>query len=104
MQKIILLLLCSAFFIACNNNSKNSPGVKAADSASKGYTWTADDEQEFLAGCVDNAKAGIGDTAAYALCKCVLGEVKKSFPKLDSSAMNVLMDSTQAAAFAAKCK
>src|SRR5687767_5471172 len=74
MFKIFLLLSLIAV-IACNNDSKNSSAATTnPDSASVkgGFTWADDEEKEFLADCVESAKANVGDTIAFKQCNCVL--------------------------------
>lgn len=93
--------------VACNSNSKDSSAAtdstNAVNTTAKTYTWTDEEEKDFLAGCVDNAKVRLSDTAAYAYCKCVLGQLKQAFPNMDTAAV-VLMDSTKAAVYVGKCK
>lgn len=105
MSKIFFLFLFVAL-AACNNQSTD-PGtidtVSADTSKKKSFTWPADEEKEFLAGCVDNAKAKLGDTAAYSYCHCILAQVKQTYPNMDS-ASSVLMDSTQVIAYAKNCR
>jgi hypothetical protein len=45
----------------------------------------------------------MNEAASFANCKCVLDQLKRSFPNMDSAA-TVLMDTTRAAEFAARCK
>ncbi len=62
-------------------------------------------ELEILAGCVDNAKANLGEAKAYALCKCILGQVQQKYPGADSTALiNHLNDTTQVAQMAKQCQ
>ena len=103
---MIKLFLSLAIFLilACNNSKTPSTDATSTDSTvTKSYTWTEEEEKEFLAGCVDNAKANVSDTTAYAHCKCVLDQLKQSFPNMDSAAA-IIMDTTKAAAYVAKCK
>lgn len=104
MSKLFLLFLIVAI-ISCNNSSEKTAteNVQSVDSTTAKYTWASDDEKEFLAGCVENAKANMSDTAAYAQCKCVLNQLKQVFPTMDSAA-NVLSDSATAATYVSKCK
>ena len=101
------LFLSLALFItlACNNSKAPSadagPGTDSA--VAKSYEWTDEEEKEFLAGCVDNARTSVSDTAAYAHCKCVLDQLKLTFPNMDSASA-IIMDTTKAALFVAKCK
>lgn len=100
----ILLLLFVSLALACNSSSKKSEAPKEdSTSKAKSYSWTKEEERDFLAGCVDNAKGKLGDTLAFAQCNCVLSKLKESFPSLDS-ASPTLMDSAKAAAIASKCK
>jgi hypothetical protein len=99
---LALLLIVIA---ACNTNSNNSATVDSTKVAAPGksFTWSDEDEKEFLADCVQNAKASRSDTTAYAQCKCVLDQLKQNFPSLDS-ADNALADSSKAAVYVSKCK
>lgn len=93
-------------FVACNNSNTPTADTATAGSDSalaKSYTWTNEEEKDFLAGCVDNAKANVSDTAAYAYCKCVLDQLKQVFPNMDSASA-IIMDTTKAAAYVAKCE
>ena len=91
--------------LACNNSKAPSADTAetATDSSAKSYKWTDEEEKEFLAGCVDNAKTSVSDTTAYAHCKCVLDQLKQVFPSMDSASA-IIMDTTKAAAYVAKCK
>ena len=106
MTKVFLFLSLAISAAACNSGS-NQTNTTKTDSATattkQTHNWSQEDEREFLAGCVDNAKAQLGDTLAFAQCNCVLGKLKESFPSLDS-ASSTLMDSTKAKAFASQCK
>lgn len=105
MYKILIPFIFSAI-IACNSNQNNTADSKTSgtDTANtKLFSWTTEDEREFLGECVDNAKTQLGDTAAFARCKCVLEQLKKDFPSMDS-ASSVLMDTAKAAQYALKCK
>ena len=102
----LFLSLTLFLIIACNNSKAPSADdtTTGTDSAvAKSYKWTDQEEKEFLAGCVDNAKANVSDTTAYAYCKCVLDQLKLAFPNLDSASA-IIMDTTKAAAYVAKCK
>lgn len=107
MFRLCLSLLILLAAIACNTQSDkaadNNDSSKNAVAATKSFTWSDEDEKEFLAGCVENAKVNLSDTAAYAQCKCVLEQLKKTFPTMDSAA-NALSDSATAAAYVSKCK
>lgn len=105
MSKIFFLFLLFAL-AACNNPSNDAATVdtvSADTSKKKSFTWPVDEEKEFLAGCVDNAKAKLGDTAAYSYCHCILAQVQQTYPNMDS-AYAVLMDSTQVLAYAKNCR
>jgi hypothetical protein len=99
----LFLSLVFISIIACNTKSKTTPAAATSDSAASAYTWNNDDEKEFLAGCVENARTNLGDTAAYKQCNCVLRQLKQKYPNLDSAA-NHLTDSTEVAAYTANCK
>jgi hypothetical protein len=101
----LFLFLFSIAVLSCNNDSKNSSATSSAnaDSASaKSYTWTDDDEKEFLADCVESAKAKVNDTLAFKHCNCVLKQLKQNFPSYDSA--NASADSAQLALYASKCQ
>ena len=102
MRQFFVCIISLAFLFACNTSPKNEQSNKASGK-SKSFTWTQEDERDFLAGCVDNAKAKLGDTLAFAQCNCVLHKLKQNFPSLDSAG-SVLSDSTKAAEFAQSCK
>jgi hypothetical protein len=106
MFKLYLSLLI-VFIVACNANSdkttSNDDSTKTTAATSKSFTWSDEDEKDFLAGCVENAKVNLSDTAAYAQCKCVLEALKKNFPTMDSAA-NALSDSATAATYVSNCK
>ena len=103
MYKVILAMLF-ILILACNTKSKSTPEAKGAatDTAAR-YTWSDEDQKEFLADCVDGATKRLGDTAAYRQCNCVLRQLKEKFPSLDS-ADNSLKDTAQVAAYIANCK
>ncbi len=101
----IFLVLITA---GCNNNStdtssKKNEADKKDSSNVQSFTWAQEEEQEFLAGCIDSAKVKMKEEAAFAQCKCILGQLKQQFPNMDSAAP-ALMDVNRAAAFVAKCK
>ena len=106
MSKVFSLLLILALATACNsNNSKvdaSDIGAAKQDSTVTKYNWTTEEEKQYLADCVNNAKPRLNDTAAYAYCKCVLQQLKQKFPTADSAA--VVLDSAMAAQLAANCK
>jgi len=97
-QFLSLLLIAIA---ACNSTPDQSSSKDSSNA--KPYVWTAEEEGEFLSGCVDSAKAQLGDTLAFAKCKCILAQLKRKFPGMDSAAP-VLMDVKRSAEFAANCK
>lgn len=103
MFKLFLPLLTIAV-VACNSDPKtpSATGSSVTDST-KSYTWSDEDEKEFLAGCVENAAVRLSDTAAFAYCKCVLEQLKHVYPNMDSAAA-IIMDSIRAAAYVEKCK
>jgi len=96
----VLFLLSILFMAACNTNAPGSD--KKGDTAAL-HAWSQEDENEFLAGCVDNAAERLPQDSAYAYCKCVLLQLKGVFPSMDSAA-SILMDSARAAAYAQKCR
>ena len=104
MSKLLIVFLF--IFLACNNGSSDTPVSAEAppDTVQKKlHTWPADEEKDFMAGCVDNAKGRLGDTASYRYCKCILEQVKETYPSIDS-ASSVLLDSTKVVAYAQNCK
>ena len=99
MNRIIFFVLILA---GCNSIPKEDTSQKET-TASKTYTWSQEEEQEFLLGCVDSAKVKMSEAAAFAQCKCILTQLKQSFPNMDSAAP-ALMDVNRASEFVAKCK
>lgn len=97
-----------AFFLAisCNNAPDTAEAAKNSDTttATKTYTWDSEDEKEYLAQCVETAKANVNDTAAYARCKCVLDQLKQVYPNMDSAYSVMVRDSTIAVKYAANCQ
>jgi hypothetical protein len=107
----MLKRICLAAYIFCfscsNENTSTVTENSSASAAPGGVTKTLskESELEILAECVDNAKATLGDTQAYALCKCVLGQVQDKYPNADSAALIVhLSDTTEVATMAKTCK
>ncbi|RYZ27574.1 MAG: hypothetical protein EOO10_12305 [Chitinophagaceae bacterium] len=96
------------FCFACSNEASDPATENASPSAAPGGVTSSlskESELEILAECVDNAKENLGDTQAYALCKCVLGQVQKKYPDADSAALIMhLSDTTEVAAMAKECK
>jgi len=100
-----------AFFVlaiaACNSGPQSASSKDStrneSTSAAKVYAWPADEEKEFLSGCVDSAKVKLGEAAAYAQCKCMLNQLKQNYPNMDSAAP-ALMDVKRVAEMAARCK
>ena len=104
MKRIIYTCLVIAFAVACNDtNTKDTNALKLAGDNATPYTWPEEDEKEFLAVCIENTGEKMNEAASFANCKCVLDQLKRSFPNMDSAA-TVLMDTTRAAEFAARCK
>ena len=93
-----------AFAVACNDSSnKDKNAMKLSGDNATLYTWPEEDEKEFLSGCIENTGEKMTESASFANCKCVLDQLKRTFPNMDSAA-TVLMDTTRAAEFAARCK
>jgi hypothetical protein len=107
MLKIFALLLL-VITAACNNNENaaaENNGITAdtAKAAKPSFQWAAEEEHEFMAGCVDNAKGKLGDTAAYSYCHCILAQVKQTYPNMDSASA-ILMDTSAVIQYAKNCK
>ena len=102
MYKFILLAaLCS--FAACKNDQKGGKSLTDTKSTKAGG-FTAE-EMEFVDGCVENAKANLGEEKAFILCKCILTQFKKENPSMDSTIMVRMMnDTAKIARLAANCK
>lgn len=103
----ISALLTVLFLTACNSNSSESSSTSdssknANSSATTVSTWSKEDENEFLDGCIENAKVRLGLDTAYIYCNCVLKQIEQEFPTMDS-ASTALLDTTRAAAFTEKC-
>lgn len=103
-----LCLFAYIFCFSCSNESSESASESPSTSAAPGsvtQAFSTESELEILASCVDNAKTTLGDTKAYALCKCVLGQVQQKHPNADSAALiRYLSDTAEVAAMAQKCK
>lgn len=101
-------LLAYIFCFSCSNESSNSTSEDSSAMAPPGsvtQAFSKESELEILASCVDNAKTTLGDAKAYALCKCVLGQVQEKHPNADSAALiQYLSDTTEVAAMAKKCQ
>jgi hypothetical protein len=103
MKKFILPFIALSLLVSCKNGPKTSANNEKDNSSAKAYTWPAQEENEFMSGCVDSAKMKIGEPAAYAQCKCILEQLKSNFPNMDSAAP-ALMDVKYVANLAEKCK
>ncbi len=88
---------------ACNTTPESSGKKTQSNRSVKGYTWSQDEEGEFLSGCVDSAKVRMTEAAAFAQCKCILTQIKQIYPNMDSAAP-ALMDVKKVAEFAKNCK
>jgi hypothetical protein len=111
MYKVIFLFCCLSF-IACSNNESSTPAENKGDTANTTSNalphvtnLQPESELEVLASCVDNAKAQLGEQKAFALCKCVLGQVQQKYPGADSTAIVAhLSDTAQVAQMAKQCQ
>ena len=88
---------------ACNTTPESSAKKTQSNNSVKGYTWSQDEEGEFLSGCVDSAKVRMTEAAAFTQCKCILTQIKQIYPNMDSAAP-ALMDVKKVAEFAKNCK
>lgn len=89
---------------ACNTGPGSGKNAVQIDSKVKqGFNWSKEEENEFLLGCVDSAKVKMDEAAAFAQCKCILGQLKQNFPSMDSAAP-ALMDVKRVATFVEMCK
>ncbi len=103
MLKVFPLAVLTAL-AACNTAPKSAHEKEPQGGKSvKMYSWAAEEEREFLSGCVDSARVKLGEAAAFAQCKCILNQLKQTFPNMDSAAP-ALMDVKKVAAFVQKCK
>ena len=103
----MLALIFLAVMAACNNNETevkdNGITVDTTKASKPSFTWAAEEEHEFMAGCVENAKGKLGDTAAYSYCHCILTQVKQTYPNMDSASA-VLMDTATVVQYAKNCR
>lgn len=100
-------ILLYIFCFSCSNDTSQTANSKdsAVTPGAVTNSFSKESELEILASCVDNAKATLGDANAYALCKCVLGQVQEKYPSADSAALiRYLSDTTEVAAMARKCR
>jgi hypothetical protein len=103
-MKLLMTSLLLLALAACNSGTNNQPAQSAAQPGARaaGFSWTPEDENEFLASCMDSATVRLGEATAFSYCKCVLGQLEASFPNMDSAA-TVLMDRQRAASFVDRC-
>ena len=104
MSKIILFL--TLLFISCNSSgpsSKEKDSANIQTSRDSVAGWTKDSENEFLSGCIEEAKALYPEDTAFIYCNCVLKQLKQKFPSMDSASV-ILMDSAKAVQFTKNCK
>ena len=80
----IIVLTGLMFLLACNNDSAS--GNKDSENAGKGFVWTTEDDNEFLADCIEEAKANFnyGEDTAYIKCNCALKQLKTKYQNYDS--------------------
>ena len=100
-----ILLLAALAFASCKDDNK-APDKQQnpTNGTSKDSTLTAD-EMDFVDGCVENAQATIGEEKAFVLCKCILMQVKKDNPNLDSATLaRTVSDTAEIGALAKNCK
>ena len=76
-------LACLTIFCACNNDSTSSSAKKES---ANGFVWTTEDDNEFLADCIEEAKANFkyGEDTAYTKCNCALKQLKTKYQNYDS--------------------
>ena len=80
----MLLLTCLTFLYACNNDSTTSSANKDSANAGKGFVWTTEDDNEFMAGCIEKVKINFGEDTAYIKCNCALKQLKTKYQNYDS--------------------
>lgn len=89
------ILACCLLTLACTNQSSAPAGTPdAATLKTPAAGWTKEREMEFLADCVENAESNYAEPQAYALCKCMMGQVQQRFPAADSATLAVHMSDT----------
>ena len=82
----MIVLSCITFLFACNNDSSSSSANKDSANSGKGFVWTTEDDNEFLADCIEEAKANFnyGEDTAYIRCNCALKQLKTKYQNYDS--------------------
>ena len=100
------IILCTFLFAACSNSGSGEN--KGSDTSSHSGTyntadWPKDKENELLDGCIEELKGQMSQDSAYTYCNCVLKQLRKDFPNIDS-ASSALQDSTEAARYVANCR
>lgn len=90
-----------AVLAACNSKAPEASKKVSADTVAS--TWTADGQNEIMDACIDNAKQWVREDSAYRYCKCVVQQVKHSYPNMDSAA-GIMADSARVAKFFQNCK
>lgn len=101
----LLLFLGLAVFVSCKDNKTptKQQGVTNSDPIAKDSFTT--DEMDLIDGCVENAQASIGEEKAFILCKCILLQVKKDNPNLDSATLaRTISDTAKVGQLAKNCK
>ena len=100
-MKLIPAFALLFLLAACNSETKDQSSPKTLEK--KGFTWTAEDDNEFLVDCVEGAKARLDEPRAFAFCRCVLANAKVDFPNLDSASA-VMQDTARAVKYTAGCE
>lgn len=103
-----LFLLFYIFCFSCteqaSKNDNNNDNSKATTN-NAAQSLPKENAMEILAGCVDNAKANLGEAKAFAMCNCVLEQVQKKYPGADSTAIVMhLSDTAEVARMAKDCQ
>lgn len=103
------VLAANLYFTACNNEAgtpaaeKDAAKTSAAPGSSDSLSQAA--ELSFMDGCVEMAKANLGEQKAFAYCKCFLEQAKEKYGAADSTVLARLQaDSAEVARMALRCK
>ena len=89
MVKLLIVLLFAIGVAACNNGQR--PAATNSDSSSSTNKALSTDsaarvaELSFIDGCVENSKLTLGETKAFAFCKCMYGQIHAKYPDMDSA-------------------
>ena len=103
---IRFIILSFFVFTACSNSGSGDHKEKDSGNQNNGTynsaDWPKEKENVLLDDCIEELKGKMSQDTAYTYCNCVLKQLKKDFPNIDS-ASSALNDSSRAARYVAPC-